>query len=97
MPQPSGPSSHLWPSAREGVDARPAHVDRKRPQALDGVHQEQAAVAVADLADGLQVGPLAAQVLHEADGQQAGAAAGLVDALQGVVDREPLDAHAARL
>ena len=44
-----------------------------------------------------QVGPPAAQVLHEADSQEPGAAAGLLHPLQGVLDREPFEAHATRL
>ncbi len=64
------------------VDAGLPHVERKGAQALNGVHHEEAAVAMADLPDRFQVGAAAAEVLNEADGEQAGAAGGLVDSVQ---------------
>jgi hypothetical protein len=49
---------------------------------LDCVDEEEAAMPPADFADGVEVRPITAQVLHEADRQQPGAKAGSVDFVQ---------------
>ena len=56
---------------------------------LDGIHEEEAPTATADLANRVEIGPIATQVLHEADGQQPGSLAGLVYLVQWVGYGEP--------
>ena len=49
-PAPSGPSSHLCPSADEGVDRRLLHVEREHAERLDRVHEEEHAAVAAEFA-----------------------------------------------
>ena len=51
----------------ERMNASLPDIQREGSKSLNRVDEEQAAVAVADFADGLQVGPKSAQVLYEAD------------------------------
>ena len=41
------------------------HVQRKRAQALDRIHEKEAFVPLADLANRFQIHPKAAEILHE--------------------------------
>ena len=75
----------------QGIDVSGLHVQRKCPQPLDGIHEKEALPPFADLPDGVQIHAEAAEILHEADGEQFGAGAGLVDPFQRVLDREPFD------
>src|SRR5271154_5209430 len=72
-------------------------VEWKGAEALNGIHEEDAAVLVANLTDGGQVGAIPAQKLHEADGQQAGAAAGFFDPVERVQVGKPFHAYAGAL
>ena len=75
----------------QGIDVRGLHVQRKRPQSLDGIHEKEAIVPLADLADGIQIGPKAAEILDETDGQKPGAGAGHLDLFQRIVHGKPFD------
>ena len=79
-----GAQQPLVAIGRQGIDVAGPYIDRKSAQALDGIYQENAVVTMANLTDFLNRRPISAQKLDKADGQQAGAAAGLVNALQGV-------------
>src|ERR1700722_1380426 len=81
----------------QSLDAGLPYVERKGTQPLNGVHEKDAAVPMADLADGGQVGAIAAQELHETDGQKACAAAGFFDTVERIEVGKPFDAHAGLL
>src|SRR5579863_9324688 len=78
----------------QSVDLRGFYVDGKRSHALDRVEEVEAAAARADFADLHQVDAVAAQILHEANGQQACARGGFVDLLKIVEDGKPAERDA---
>ena len=83
MPAPSGPSSHLCPSAaRKSIGVVP-HVERQHAQALDGIDEEEHAALAAQGADGVEVVAEAAGIFDEAEADQARAA---VDGRAQIVD-----------
>jgi hypothetical protein len=51
-------------------------------------------VTTTDLTDCLNRSPVAGEEVHEADGQESGAASGFFDAVEGVVDGQPGDVDA---
>ncbi len=85
------------PIGGQRLNVRLAHVHRKCAQALDRVDKEEAAVPAADFPDGIEVRAITAQILHEADSQQTGAANGAVDFLQRREHAEPFDLNAVIL
>ncbi len=74
MPAPSGPSSHLCPSAARKSSGVCGHVQRKDPQGLNGVDEEQGPPAVDHLGQLVQVVAPTAGVGHPTDADDAGAA-----------------------
>ena len=69
----------LVPIGGERLDVHLPHVQRERAQTLNRVHEEEDPVPAADLADGFEIGPVAAQVLDKADGEQFRPARGRLD------------------
>lgn len=75
----------------EGVDLHGADVEGEDSEALDGIDEEEDAVAGADGAEGGEGGAVAGEELDEADGEEAGAASGGFDFFEGVGGFEPVD------
>src|SRR5215469_8336945 len=70
---------------------------RKGAQSLDGINQVDTAVPPANLTNGREWRSVSSEKLHEADGQQAGTAAGIVYAVKAVMNRKPGDGDSALL
>jgi len=73
----------------ERVDVGGFDVDGEDAHALNGVDEEEAAVLVAELANGIEIDTVAAEIVDEADGEQACAGYGGGDGFEGVVNGEP--------
>src|SRR5277367_4603966 len=82
----------FWPQhplvavGRQGVDVRGSHIDGKNAHSLNRIHKEEAAVPLAELPESGQIDPVAAQVVHVADGEEPCAWNSLGDLLDGIVD-----------
>ena len=71
-----------------------SNVERKRAQSLDRVHQKKQPCRWQISPMAFEIGPKAAQVLDEADGQELGALAGAIDRVERIGHRKPVDADA---
>src|ERR1700735_2862775 len=79
------------PVRGQSVNVTRFHVQWKRAQSLDGFHEKETIVPLADGADRVQIGPKTAQVLYETDGQEPGAGASHLDLFQWVMYGKPVD------
>src|ERR1019366_1912175 len=84
-----GAQQPLVPVGGQSVDVAGPDVEWKCAKSLNRIYKINAMVTLTNLTYFLNWCAVSAEELHEADGQQSSAAAGLVDLLQGIVDGEP--------
>ena len=72
MPAPSGPSSHLWPSAARKSIGVWRTSKRKDAQPLDGIEKQQRPPPVDQLGQPVQIVPPSAGVGHPTDADDPG-------------------------
>lgn len=75
----------------QSVDATSFNVYRKDTKALDCVDEVEDIVALADIANGLEVYAEATEVIHPTNGKESGSAASLFYFLEGVIEAKPAD------
>ena len=73
----------------KGINVGTLDVDGISAHALDGVDEEEAAMLVAEVAEGVEIDAIAAEIVDVADGEQARSGEGGGDGLQAVVNGEP--------
>ncbi len=78
----------------ERVDVSGFDIDREDTHALNGVNEIKTGVLMAELANGFEIDAKAAEVVDEADGEEACARNGGGDCFEGIVDGEPGDLDA---